>query len=55
MKCVHPDVKRSGDTLYTRPCTNVNADGVLRVQHYQDTYISHCTKLAVKRPTKITH
>ena len=47
--------KRSGDTSYIGPCTDVNADGVLKLQHYQDTYISHCTKLAVKRPTKITH
>ena len=54
-KCVHPDLKRSGDTFYTRPCTDVNADGVLKLQHYQDTYISHCTQLAVKRPTKIRH
>ena len=54
-KCLHPDLKRSGDTSYNGPCTNVNADGVLKLQHYQDTYISHCTKLAVKRPTKITH
>ena len=52
-KCVHPDLKRSGDTSYIGPCTDVNADGVLKLQHYQDTYISHCTKLAVKRLTKL--
>ena len=51
-KSVQPDLKRSGDTSYIWPCINVNADGVLKLQHYQDTYISHCTKLAVKRPTK---
>ena len=54
-KCVHPDLKRSGDTSYIGLCTDVNADGILKLQHYQDTYISHCTKLAVKRPTEITH
>ena len=52
-KSVQPDLKRSGDTSYIGPCTNVNADGVLKLQHYQDTYISHCTKLAVKSPTKL--
>ena len=52
-KYVQPDLKRSGDTSYIGPCTDVNADGVLKLQHYQDTYISHCTKLAVKRPTKL--
>ena len=52
-KCVHPDLKKSGDASYIGPCTYVNADGVLKLQHYQDTYISHCTKLAVKRPTKL--
>ena len=36
-KCVHPDLKRSGDIFYNRPCTDVNADGVLKLQHYQDT------------------
>ena len=53
-KCVYPDLKRSGDTSYTGPCTDVNVDGVLKLQYYQDTYISHCAKLAVKRH-KITH
>ena len=52
-KCVHPDLKRSGDTSYIGPCTDVNTDGVLKLQHYQDTYISHHTKLAVKRSTKL--
>ena len=52
-KCVHPDLKRSGDTSYIGPCTDVNADGVLMLHHYQDTYISHCTELAVKRPKKL--
>ena len=52
-KCVHPNLKRSGDTSYIGPCTNVNEDGVLKLQHYQDTYISHYTKLAVKRATKL--
>ena len=52
-KCVHPDLKISGDTSHIGPCTDVNADGVLKVQHYQDTYISDHTKLAVKRPTKL--
>ena len=54
-KCVHPDLRRSGDTSYIGPCTDANADGVLKLQHYQDTYISHCTKLAVKKANKITH
>ena len=41
--------KRSGDTFYTGSCTNVNADGVPELQHYQDTYISHCTKFGCKK------
>ena len=52
-KFMHSNLKRSGDTSYIGPCTNVNAGGVLKLQHYQDTYISHCTKLAVKRPAKV--
>ena len=48
--CVHPDLKDLVDTFYTRPCTDVNADGILRLQHYKDTYISHCTKFDCKRP-----
>ena len=50
---MHPDLTNLGDTFYTGPCTNVNADSVLKLQHYQDTYISHHTKLAVKRPAKL--
>ena len=43
-KCVQPDLKkRSGDTSYIGPCTDVKADGVLKLQHYEDTNISHCT------------
>ena len=31
----------------------MNADCVLKLQHSEDTYISHSTKLAVKRPPKL--
>ena len=37
---------RSGDTIYTRPCTNANADGAPKLQHLRH-YI-YCTKLTVK-------
>ena len=43
--CVHPDLKDLVDTFYTGPCTDVNADCILRLQHHQDTYISLCTKI----------
>ena len=43
--CVHPDLKDLVDTLYTRPCTDVNTDCILRLQHHQDTYITHCIKI----------
>ena len=32
-KSVQPDLKRSGDTSYIGPCTDVNADGVWKLQH----------------------
>ena len=43
--CVHPDPKGLGDTFYIGPCTDVNADCILRLQHHQDTNITHCTKI----------
>ena len=43
--CVHPDQKDLVDTFYTRPCTDVNPDCILRLQCHQDTYISLCTKI----------
>ena len=43
-KCVHPDLVDLGDTSLPRPCTDVNAAGVQKLQHYKDTYISLCTK-----------
>ena len=42
---VHPDPKDLGETFYTGPCTDVNADCILRLQHQQDTYISLCTEI----------
>ena len=45
--CVYPDLTDLGDISYFGPCTDVNADGVLKLQHYQDTYITCCTTLAV--------
>ena len=53
-KCVYPDLEGLRDTFYTGPYTDVNADCILRLQHHQDTYISHCKNLAVKRPYVIT-
>ena len=47
---VHPDLI---DLVTLLTLGLVNADGVLKLQHYQDTYIAHCTKLAVKRPSKL--
>ena len=41
---------RSGDTSYIGPCTDVNVDGNPKLQDYQDTYITCCTKLAEERP-----
>ena len=38
---------RSGDTSYIGPHT-CECRCVSKLQHYQDTYIAHCTKLAVK-------
>ena len=46
---VHPDLKDLVDTFYPRPHTDVNADGVLKLQHYKDTYITHCTKFGCKK------
>ena len=40
---------RSERHFYTGPYTDVNADCILRLQHHQDTYISHCTKLGCKK------
>ena len=42
--CVHPDPKDLGETFYIGPCTDVNADCNLRLQHHQDTYTWHCTQ-----------
>ena len=53
--CVQPDLKRSGDTSYIGPCTDVNADGVLKLQHYQDTYHITLYKIGCKKANKITH
>ena len=52
---MHPDLKGSGDTSYIESYTDVNADGVLKLQHYQDTYTLICTKLAVKWPSNIIY
>ena len=51
-KCVQPDLKRSGDTSYIGPCTDVNADGVLKLSGHQ-----HITlyKIGCKKANKITH
>ena len=40
--------KRSGDTFEIWSCTDVNADGVPMLQHYQDTYISLNTYITHK-------
>ena len=48
-KCVLPDLKRPGDTSYIGPYTDVNADGVLRLQDHQDIYMSLCTKFGCKK------
>ena len=56
--CIHPDLlKQIWETpLYTRPDTAINADGVPKLQHYQDTYISLCTKrIGCKKAIKTTH
>ena len=58
MKCqtyVHPDPTDLGDTSYIGPCIDVNADGVPKLQHYQDTCVSHCTKLGCKKTITITY
>ena len=47
--CVYPDLEDLRDTFYTGPYTDVNADCILRLQHDQDTYISHCTKFGCKK------
>ena len=47
MKCqnlCNLDMSDLGDTSYPRPCTDVNADGVPKLQCYKDTYMTHCTK-----------
>ena len=43
-----------GDIVYTRPCTDVNPDGVPKLQHYQDTYITYCTKFGCRKAIQIT-
>ena len=30
-KCVHPDLKTSGDATYIGSCKNVKADGILKL------------------------
>ena len=45
---VHPDPKDLVTLLTIGLYTDVNADGVLKLQHYQDTYISLCTKIGCK-------
>ena len=52
--CVHPDLKDLVDTSYIGPHTDVNADGVPKLQHCQDTYITHCTKCGCKKAIQIT-
>ena len=47
--CASRSKKRSGDMFYTGPYTDVNADCILKLQHHQDTYISHCTKFGCKK------
>ena len=46
---MHPGLTDLGDTFYTGSCTDVNADGVPKLQHYQDTYMSHCTQIGSKK------
>ena len=48
--CKHPDL---GATSYPRPCTDVNADGVPKLQCYQDNYMTHCTKNWLKKAIHI--
>ena len=54
-KYVHPDLVYLGDTFFTGPCTDVNADGVLNCNTVRTpAYHSVQEKLAVKRPFTIT-
>ena len=48
-KCVYSDLEDLRDIFYTVPYTDMNADCILRLQHHQDTYISHCTKFGCKK------
>ena len=52
--CVHPGLKDLVDTSNPRSCTDVNTDGVLKLQHYQDTYIS-LYKFGGKKAITVTH
>ena len=53
--CAQSDPKDLVITSYPKPCTDVNADDVMMLKHYQDTYMSICTRLAVKKAIMITH